>query len=84
MTKLEIKEYLNKIYNVEVTRVNTCNVLGRILYECIHLFIGKGYRYGRSATMKEPDWKKAYVFINPNYKPKEMNGEEAVNELKKN
>lgn len=46
--------------------------------------IGKGYRYGRSETMKEPDWKKAYVFINPNYKPKEMNGEEAVSELKKN
>lgn len=28
MTKPEIKEYLNKIYNVRVTRVNTSNVLG--------------------------------------------------------
>ena len=28
MTKLEIKEYLSKIYKVEVTRVNTSNVLG--------------------------------------------------------
>ena len=28
MTKLEIKEYLSKIYNVEVTRVNTSNMLG--------------------------------------------------------
>ena len=29
MTKLDIKEYLTKIYNVRVTRVNTANVLGR-------------------------------------------------------
>ena len=28
MTKPEIKEYLNKIYNVRVTRVNTSNGLG--------------------------------------------------------
>ena len=28
MTKPEIKEYLNKIYNVRVTRVNTSNMLG--------------------------------------------------------
>ena len=33
--------------------------------------------------MKEPDWKKAYVYINPSYQPKEMTGDEAVNELKK-
>ena len=28
MSKLDIREYLNKIYNVRVTRVNTANVLG--------------------------------------------------------
>ena len=28
MTKPQIKEYLDKIYNVRVTRVNTSNVLG--------------------------------------------------------
>ena len=29
MSKLDIKEYLTKIYNVRVVRVNTANVLGR-------------------------------------------------------
>ena len=28
MTKPQIKEYLDKIYNVRVTRVNTSNMLG--------------------------------------------------------
>ena len=30
MSKLDIKEYLTKIYNVRVVRVNTANVLGRM------------------------------------------------------
>ena len=101
MTKLEIKEYLTKIYKVEVTRVNTSNVLGNyhnsmLLYSFNHFitwilktvdnlsFVGKGYRYGRSETMKEADWKKAYVYINPNPQPKEMTEKEAIEELKKN
>ena len=33
--------------------------------------------------MKEPDWKKAYVYINPSYQLKAMTGDEAVKELKK-
>ena len=72
MSKMEIKEYLNKIYNVRVTRVNTSNMLG------------KGYRYSRSATLKEPDWKKAYVYIDPLFKPTSMTTKEAVEELKRN
>jgi len=34
--------------------------------------------------MKEADWKKAYVYINPNPQPKEMTEKEAIEELKKN
>lgn len=30
MSKLDIKEYLTKIYNVRVVRVNTANVLGKM------------------------------------------------------
>ena len=81
MTKPQIKEYLDKIYKVRVTRVNTSNVLGipsYILYHCI----GSGYRYTRSTTRKQPDWKKAYVFIDPNYKPSPITTQEAKQELK--
>ncbi|KAK8810996.1 hypothetical protein WA556_007042 [Blastocystis sp. ATCC 50177/Nand II] len=70
MTKPQIKEYLDKIYNVRVTRVNTSNILG------------SGYRYTRSTTRKQPDWKKAYVFIDPNYKPSPITTQEAKQELK--
>ena len=37
MSKLDIKEYLTKIYNVSVVRVNTANMLGRANEE-IQLF----------------------------------------------
>ena len=46
--------------------------------------IGKGYRYTRSTTRKEADWKKAYVYIDPTYNPSPMTTKEAVEELKKN
>lgn len=72
MSKLDIREYLTKIYQVRVTRVNTANILG------------KGYRYTRSTTRKEPDWKKAYVYIDPTYNPSSMTTKEVVEELKKN
>lgn len=49
-----------------------------ILYHCI----GSGYRYTRSTTRKQPDWKKAYVFIDPNYKPSPITTQEAKQELK--
>ena len=45
--------------------------------------LGKGYRYGRTETRKEADWKKAYVYIDPNYKPSPAKTEEVVEELKK-
>ena len=50
------------------------------------IWIGKGYRYGRSSTMKESDWKKAYVYIDPTYNStqSESTTNEVVEELKKN
>ena len=78
MNKIEIKEYLQKIYGVRVTRVNTSNML----YITPHI-IGKGYRYTRTTTRKEPDWKKAYVFIDPNYHPTNITTQEAKEQLMK-
>lgn len=72
MSKLDIREYLTKIYQVRVIRVNTSNVLG------------KGYRYTRSTTRKEADWKKAYVYIDPTYNHSSMTTKEVVEELNKN
>lgn len=48
-----------------------------------HYTIGSGYRYTRSTTRKQPDWKKAYVFIDSNYKPSAITTQEAKEELKK-
>ena len=45
--------------------------------------IGKGYRYTRTTTRKEPDWKKAYVFIDPNYHPTNITTQEAKEQLMK-
>ena len=49
-------------------------------------WIGKGYRYGRSSTLKESDWKKAYVYIEPesNSQMSESTTKEVVDELNKN
>lgn len=30
MTKTEVKEYLNKIYNIDVTKIMTANYLGKL------------------------------------------------------
>lgn len=46
--------------------------------------IGKGYRYTRSTTRKEADWKKAYVYIDPTYNHSSMTTKEVVEELNKN
>ena len=50
------------------------------------MILGKGYRYGRSSTMKESDWKKAYVYIDPTYNPNTSvsTPTEVVEELNKN
>ena len=52
------------------------------LYITSHI-IGKGYRYTRTTTRKEPDWKKAYVFIDPNYHPTPITTQEAKEQLMK-
>ena len=51
MTKHEVKEYLQKIYNLPVEKVNTQNILGKRMR-----ILGR-----RIAYRKEPDWKKAIV-----------------------
>lgn len=57
MTKYEVSEYLSKIYNVQVTKVNT------------ELKLGKWKRlFGkrRIISYKRRNYKKAYVeFVNP-------------------
>ncbi|RDD43751.1 39S ribosomal protein L23, mitochondrial [Trichoplax sp. H2] len=53
MTKFDIKNYLQKIYNVEVFKVNTTITQGK----------RKKYAYIRGVYDKEPDYKKAYVIL---------------------
>ena len=73
MNKIEIKEYLQKIYGVR--SVFTLLITPHN--------VGKGYRYTRTTTRKEPDWKKAYVFIDPNYHPTNITTQEAKEQLMK-
>ncbi|CAD5229232.1 unnamed protein product [Bursaphelenchus okinawaensis] len=57
MTKYDVKQYLEKIYNLPVREVKTRNVMGRITYDNKATF-----RY-RRALFKEPDLKFATVFF---------------------
>ena len=52
MTKFEIKEYLVKLYNLPVTHVHTAIYNGR-----------RGVDRRTGAKLKEPDFKKAYVYL---------------------
>ena len=54
-TKIEIKEYIEKLFNVKVESVRICNVRG------------KPKRMGRF-TGKQPNWKKAYIKLKPGEK----------------
>jgi len=56
MTKFEIKEYLTKIYNVAVTKVNTMNYLGK--WKRI-------YGKRRVISHRYRNYKKAVVQYNP-------------------
>lgn len=63
MTKHEIKEYLTKVYGVDVKKVNTMN------YEGKHKRAGAGRTFGRH-VYKERDWKKAIVtLVDPSTQP---------------
>ena len=52
MTKLEIKEYLCKLYNLPVTKVHTANYLGKRKTDQM-----------RGTRFKMPDFKKAFVYL---------------------
>lgn len=57
MTKFEVHEYLSKIYNVQVTKVNTELKLGKWK---------RLYAKRRVLSYKRRNFKKAYVeFVNP-------------------
>ncbi|KAL1527250.1 hypothetical protein AB1Y20_015926 [Prymnesium parvum] len=55
MTKMQIKEYLRKLYQLPVTAVHTINYLGKMRIDP---------KTGRKK--KDPDYKKAYVFLKDN------------------
>lgn len=76
MTKLEIKEYLRKLYNLPVIKVHTANYLGKKKVSRT----GKQYKVrggprsrrsmpapltsrAPSTFSQEPDYKKAYVYL---------------------
>eukprot|EP00518_Triparma_eleuthera_P005997 CAMPEP_0182484242 /NCGR_PEP_ID=MMETSP1319-20130603/43062_1 /TAXON_ID=172717 /ORGANISM="Bolidomonas pacifica, Strain RCC208" /LENGTH=53 /DNA_ID=CAMNT_0024686129 /DNA_START=121 /DNA_END=279 /DNA_ORIENTATION=+ len=50
MTKLEFKEYLHKVYNIEALSVNTMNYAGQ-------------WRRKAGRAKKRPAWKKAIVTL---------------------
>ncbi len=58
-SKRNIKEAVEKIFDVEVEKVRTAN------------FIGKIKRQGRNKG-RRPGWKKAYVTLKPGQKPIEF------------
>jgi len=58
-SKRNIKEAVEKIFDVEVEKVRTAN------------FIGKIKRQGRNKG-RRPSWKKAYVTLKPGRKPIEF------------
>lgn len=53
--KMEIKEAVEKLFNVKVEKVNVINVRGK-----------RRVRFGR-VLGKEPSWKKAIVTLKPGY-----------------
>jgi large subunit ribosomal protein L23 len=53
--KVEVKEYIEKLFNVKVQNVRICNVRGKVK------------RMGRFSG-KRADWKKAYIRLKPGEK----------------
>jgi large subunit ribosomal protein L23 len=51
--KIEIADAVKRIFSVEVAKVNTLRVKGKMK------------RFGRFPMGKTPDWKKAYVTLKP-------------------
>lgn len=74
MTKIEIKGYLEKIYNVKVTEVHTANYLGK--WKRTNPF------YNRKKKL--PDWKKAWVKIIPEAQNVPLLADSTQNELSTN
>lgn len=59
--KVEIKQAVEKLFKVEVAKVMTLNVKGKVKRE----MSGKTTKRIRFAKGKENDWKKAYVILKP-------------------
>ncbi|EGG21539.1 hypothetical protein DFA_01425 [Cavenderia fasciculata] len=51
--KLDIKGYMKSVYNVDVPKVNTLNVQGRVK------------RQGTKRAFRQKDWKKAIITVDP-------------------
>ncbi len=60
MTKPEIKEYLSKVYDLDVAKVNTVNYDGKLK---------RGSMRVAGAIYREKAYKKAYVTFNGNVYP---------------
>ena len=72
MGKLEIKEYLTKLYNMPVSKVHTANYIGRTRKNkdgkkcaacCCSCCLVRGPRARGAYRYKEADFKKAYVYL---------------------
>lgn len=57
--KVEIKQAVEKLFKVEVAKVMTLNVKGKVKRE----MSGKTTKRVRFAKGKENDWKKAYIVL---------------------
>lgn len=54
--KIEIKQFLERVYGLDVAKVNTLNYEGR-------------KKRGKGGFYRRPDYKKAYVFLRPPASP---------------
>jgi len=61
-TKLEIKAYVEAVYGMTVERVSTINYLGRKYQVTVNK---RGPNRQPMITMRDEDWKKAYVIFAP-------------------
>ena len=66
MTKLEAKEYLEKIYNVKVEKIHSVNFLGKLV------------RTPGRKIYREPNYKKMFVYLaDPNKTASEESSEQS-------
>eukprot|EP01026_Neomeris_dumetosa_P077316 TRINITY_DN83369_c0_g1_i1.p2 TRINITY_DN83369_c0_g1~~TRINITY_DN83369_c0_g1_i1.p2 ORF type:complete len:134 (-),score=7.54 TRINITY_DN83369_c0_g1_i1:375-737(-) len=56
MNKIELKQFLRRVYSLKIEKLQTANVMGKKVRS---MKSGKWY--------KKPDWKKVYVWLRPPY-----------------